>query len=662
MSDSTHLIVRQYPEAPPRFDVFLRELSEGFDLDIFLSRQRLIGRGIAVLTNGASETLAKLSGFLQQHGVVHWLLIPQPVTLLPQRIFALQVDEQKIAFDCKNQQVAFPATGRVLAILADASGHFAERLLGRVLSSNAYLGRDGTHDLTEDDLIAMILQQMPVLDLYRLDAPGNITAAVRIFPGRYNPAGLGDAATLSSRRNLLRLLELVRDQAAQFRLHTGFGLDSLPGCQVHRADKTDTETLKRNLQNLTNYGWLMADLWRGGPVSVDCEVQGTGSGEVSLPSFAPLLAATPLATDMSGLPEEHPLNPLFNEMTEAVADESPSQPAKVTAQRDLPPPPAAQPAGWTKARIRLFAVFVGIVLSVFILLVTDQQALLERTLYHLFGSGTGVFAVALLFLWLGFYKLRIKRKMENTPTSRIRSVAMGMVEVKGRARRSYALVSPMSQLPCVFYRLTHYRRDKNNRWRVTSVTTSDHVPFLLEDETGRVEIDPSQARVRAGTRQEGVPGQIGLLRVESDDTEKWVEETIIEGTLLYVLGFAAVKKDRQPTLQERVRQALRELKQNPDRLKEFDADGDGRISADEWDTVRVATEETVLQQSIATHVRKRQEEHIIIGKRKGQSLIIAETHSETQLTGRYRNEAVFFLVLSAAATGLAIHLLLNYIA
>ena len=65
-------------------------------------------------------------------------------------------------------------------------------------------------------------------------------------------------------------------------------------------------------------------------------------------------------------------------------------------------------------------------------------------------SGALALAGAGLAGWYGFLCLRLKRRVENTPTSRIRSLAMGMVEVKGKAIRSYALVSPMTQLPCVF--------------------------------------------------------------------------------------------------------------------------------------------------------------------------------------------------------------------
>lgn len=653
MSDVAYLIVQQYPQPPAHFDDFLRQLAQRHQLDIFLSRQRLIGRGISRFAQGETKDLEKISVSLLDGRIGHWLVVPQASQLPPKRIYALQTEAQKMVFQCRDSEVVFPGGSRVLAVLADVSGTLADKLLSRVISSNAYLGRDATRQLDQDQLCGMILQGMPVLDLYLLDEDQQISAAVRVFPGRYNPAGLGERATLSSRQNLKALLELVQAQAAEFQLHTGFGLDNLPGCQIRRAEKNDAEALRLNLLGLTRYGWLMIDLWRCGLMTPSDIVKSEGTSEMT-----PLV--TLLAAPVAGMAEAHPLTA---EIRRALRDdESVASPSASAEPARLPPPPAAVSAGWTPARIWSTLGFFGGAAAVFFLLVADQSDPLDRILYHGFASGAGPLGFASLFLWFGFYKLRIKRKMENTPTSRIRSVAMGMVEVKGRTLRQYALVSPMSHLPCVFYRLTRYRRDKNNRWRVVSVTGSDNVPFLLEDDTGRVEIDPRHATVRAGTRHEGVPGQIGLTRGISDSDEKWVEETIIEGTLLYVLGYASVKKDNRLTSSDKVQAALRELKQNPHRLKEFDANGDGHICADEWDAARAATEEKVLRQVVVSaEVRKRQEDHIIIGKHKGQPLVIAETHCEDHLTARYRNEAVFLFVLSAGATGLAIHLLMSYL-
>ncbi|MDX2495421.1 MAG: EF-hand domain-containing protein, partial [Desulfuromusa sp.] len=139
-------------------------------------------------------------------------------------------------------------------------------------------------------------------------------------------------------------------------------------------------------------------------------------------------------------------------------------------------------------------------------------------------------------------------------------------------------------------------------------------------------------------------------------------EIVIDGTLLYVLGYASVKKAEGPTLTEQKIEALRELKQNPQNLQQFDSDGDGEISADEWDAARAAVEEKVMRESLQNkQQRKKQEEHIIIGKKKGHPLIITETHSEDGLTTRYLYYSIPLFLAAAVATGGAIYLLLNYI-
>jgi hypothetical protein len=237
---------------------------------------------------------------------------------------------------------------------------------------------------------------------------------------------------------------------------------------------------------------------------------------------------------------------------------------------------------------------------------------------------------------------------------------MGMVEVKGRALRKYALVSPMTQVACAYYQLTRYRRGKNNNWEVSSVSSSRHVPFYLEDDTGRVEIDPSACRVSASSRQEGMPGQVAFFHVDADSHEKWVEEIVVEGTLVYVLGYAEVKKATGPTLAERKHLALKKLKQNPHLLKQYDANGDGHISTDEWDTARTDIEHQLIEASLADNqTRKKQEEHIVIGKRKGRPLIISETHSEEHLTTRYLAYSLLLFVVAGAAAGFSVYMLMS---
>ncbi len=73
----------------------------------------------------------------------------------------------------------------------------------------------------------------------------------------------------------------------------------------------------------------------------------------------------------------------------------------------------------------------------------------------------GLFLLALLAMvfaiggvsWFfeGIALLRIKRVIENLPTSKILSMPMGLVEVKGKAKWKEKLYSPISETPCVYY-------------------------------------------------------------------------------------------------------------------------------------------------------------------------------------------------------------------
>lgn len=662
MSVSTRLIVRQFAQPPERFTDFLRLLSQRHQLDSFQSRQRLLGRSLAQFAQGARSELEKISATLTEAGCLHWLVEPHKVSFSPTRIYGLKIDAQRILFECGDQEVVFPAGANVLAVLADLSGTLADKLLSQILASNAYRGRDATHHQGQEQVVHGILQGQPVLDFYLLDEKKNTTAAVRVFPGRFNPAGMGTAATLSSRKNLEVLLQLVKERAGNLQLHTDLGLAMLPGCQLRRADKDDPEALRHNLNSLTRYGWLMADLWRQGSVQGRPDQPGDQAAEQTL-------LGTLLAGPLAAAGEvDSALNPLVQEFTGVLTDNGLDSARRQGSQQViaadtgvLPPPPPIAPARWKPGQIWSALVFAGGCLALVALVDPDRSDLIDQIAYHSFASGGAPFLAAVLAFWYAFYNLRIKRKMENTPTSRIRSVAMGMVEVKGSAQRKYALVAPMSHTPCVYYRLTRYRKDKNNRWKVISVTGSDNAPFFLVDDTGKIEIDPAGGQVRTRTRQEGVPGQVGLTRYGSDSTEKWVEDTIVEGTLLYVLGFASVKQEQGGTMREQVQEALRDLKGDSERLKEFDLNGDGEICVDEWDIARARTEERVLHQRMtAKQQRRRQEEHIVIGRKKGRPLIIAETHSETHLAGKYRNAAVALFLLSAGLTVLAIYLLESY--
>lgn len=114
--------------------------------------------------------------------------------------------------------------------------------------------------------------------------------------------------------------------------------------------------------------------------------------------------------------------------------------------------------------------------------------------YSIFGLFFGLVAFG-----KGFMTLRRKRLIENTPTSKVRSLAMGLSEVYGDATlyKGNLLKSPFSGKDCLYYRyeVEEYRRSgKRSRW-VTIKKGSKWILFHLKDDTGEVVVDPKEAEV-----------------------------------------------------------------------------------------------------------------------------------------------------------------------
>ena len=72
---------------------------------------------------------------------------------------------------------------------------------------------------------------------------------------------------------------------------------------------------------------------------------------------------------------------------------------------------------------------------------------------------------------------------------------MGMVEVSGLAVGPYTMIAPITARPCYYYRTLVWeckQNGKNKQW-VKVAGECMHVPFFVDDNTGRVLVDPRGA-------------------------------------------------------------------------------------------------------------------------------------------------------------------------
>jgi hypothetical protein len=155
-----------------------------------------------------------------------------------------------------------------------------------------------------------------------------------------------------------------------------------------------------------------------------------------------------------------------------------------------------------------------------------------------------VLAGALCFLgftYFAFRRIKVKRMIENIPTTASIGVSVGLAEVKGKIRliQEKPLDGPVSNQPCVWYRyLIEERRGsgKNARW----VKISDNIffqRFYCEDEEGRLVIDPKGANLTSRHK-----------KVKREGSMRYSEWLLKPGDKLYALGSVNV----DPQIQDRL--------------------------------------------------------------------------------------------------------------
>jgi hypothetical protein len=109
--------------------------------------------------------------------------------------------------------------------------------------------------------------------------------------------------------------------------------------------------------------------------------------------------------------------------------------------------------------------------------------------------GASGFLVGLYLFGQGFRVLRREQFIANTPLSKIAAAAMGPVEIYGTVTGPYTLLSPLAETECYYYRTVAWSEQDSQGHPAERVAESLYAPFYVEDDTGRVMIDPRGAGI-----------------------------------------------------------------------------------------------------------------------------------------------------------------------
>ncbi len=177
-------------------------------------------------------------------------------------------------------------------------------------------------------------------------------------------------------------------------------------------------------------------------------------------------------------------------------------------------------------------------------------------------SALAVVAGPVLFL-RSFRDFRTQQLIRNTPTARIRSMSMGLVELEGSVVPRSVLSAPFSGRPCAYWEVDISTEARRNQWHVVHRNHSGH-PFFLQDETGVAMVLPfgADTRINFGVEEEcaGLSLPECYARYLRDENlalrdfwqlsaMRFRERILEEGQHVFVLG-TAMPRGRAQTVSE----------------------------------------------------------------------------------------------------------------
>ena len=230
---------------------------------------------------------------------------------------------------------------------------------------------------------------------------------------------------------------------------------------------------------------------------------------------------------------------------------------------------------------------------------------------------------------------RRARAVADTPTSRVASAAQGYTELigSGKPLAGAPLMSPLSHVPCLWFRYTVERKDNEDKW-VTEDKGESDASFILDDGSGECVIDPEGAEMLITKKDSWIQRD-----------RRYTEWLLIERQKVYALGQFATRGsvDLDLNVAEDVKLLLAEWKaRTAELLERFDLDKNGQLDLKEWELARAQA-----KREVATNhreLRASSELHVMHLPEDGRLYLISDL-DPGKLTTKYRWWSWFHIVI-----------------
>ncbi|MGE3063695.1 MAG: hypothetical protein AB7T10_08695 [bacterium] len=194
--------------------------------------------------------------------------------------------------------------------------------------------------------------------------------------------------------------------------------------------------------------------------------------------------------------------------------------------------------------------------------------------------------------YYGFHFFRIfKMKLffESVSFSKVKSMSVGLNEVRGAVIDRNAIPSPISGIKAVYFRYSKYRKEKvkegKEDWKLVEV--GEYVPasFYLDCNGDIMEVKTQNASINLHSSNTYHGTHFQFFCMDDSDKVKFVEEVLPVSAEVFVIG-SAVYSDRGKELDS----FIKNKKADREFMEKFDEDKDKFIDESEWSKAKQTME------------------------------------------------------------------------